>query len=173
MKKRPSSTEYNDYYSSYVESVPDGDIVHILNEQINETHNLLQDISNTQGQFRYAPGKWSLKEVVGHITDTERIMGYRLLSIARGDSTPLPGYDENVYVENAVFDNQSMDKLLKNLNAVRQSTIHLLQSLETDTWARQGTANYSQVTVRALAYIIAGHELHHRKFIKERYLNLQ
>ncbi|MFD3447415.1 DinB family protein [Microbacteriaceae bacterium 4G12] len=170
MQKRPEANEYNPYYFGYVNSVPDGDIVSILDEQMKETFNLLQNISDTQGLFRYAPDKWSIKEVIGHIADTERIMSYRLLSIARGETTSLPGYNDDAYVLKAKFDNQSMQGLLENLNIVRQSTLQLLKSLDSEAWVRQGAANNSEVTVRALAYIIAGHELHHRKIIQERYL---
>lgn len=171
MNKRAEISEYAPYYSTYVNLVPDGDILHILNEQIKETIMLLKDISETQGHFRYAPYKWSLKEVIGHIADTERIMSYRLLCIARGDTTSLPGYDENLYVHRASFDKQSMQDLLENLNVVRQSTLYLLKSLDPGAWLRRGTTNGSEVTVRALVSIIAGHELHHRQIIKQRYIS--
>ncbi|WP_028401254.1 DinB family protein [Ectobacillus panaciterrae] len=171
MQKRPEISEYAPYYSTYVNLVPDGDILHILNQQIKETIILLKDTSDAQGQFRYAPDKWSLKEVIGHIADTERIMGYRLLCIARGETVSLPGYDDKMYVLRASFDKQSMQDLLENLAVVRQSTLHLLKSLDLEAWLRRGTANNSEVTVRALVSIIAGHELHHRQIIKERYIS--
>ena len=110
------------------------------------------------------------KEVIGHIADTERIMAYRLLSIARGETAELPGYNDDMYVLKAAFDKQSMQDLIDNLIVVRHSTVHLLKSLDQDTWLQRGNANKSEVTVRALAYIIAGHELHHLQIIKERYL---
>ncbi|ARC32397.1 Uncharacterized protein BC141101_02821 [Bacillus toyonensis] len=169
MQKRPGTNEYNPYYSTYIKLVPDGDIIHILEQQMKETNLLLKDISDSEGHFRYAPNKWSIKEVIGHIADTERIMAYRLLSIARGETAELPGYNDDMYVLRAAFDKQSMQDLLTNLTVVRQSTVHLLKSLDKDAWLQRGIANNSEVTVRALANIISGHELHHRQIIKVRY----
>ncbi|PRT17103.1 DinB family protein [Bacillus toyonensis] len=169
MQKRPGTNEYNPYYSMYIKLVPGGDIIHILEQQMKETNLLLKDISDSEGHFRYAPNKWSIKEVIGHIADTERIMAYRLLSIARGETAELPGYNDDMYVLRAAFDKQSMQDLLTNLTVVRQSTVHLLKSLDKDAWLQRGIANNSEVTVRALANIIAGHELHHRQIIKVRY----
>lgn len=171
MQKRPEANEYNPYYSTYINLLPEGDIIHILEEQMKETNLLLKNISEREGLFRYAPNKWSIKEVIGHIADTERIMAYRLLSIARGETVSLPGYNDDMYVLRAAFDKQSMQNLLANLMVVRQSTLHLLKSLDEEAWSQRGIANNSEVTVRALACIIAGHELHHRKIIKERYLS--
>ncbi|EOP25865.1 MULTISPECIES: DinB family protein [Bacillus cereus group] len=169
MQKRPGTNEYNPYYSTYIKLVPDGDIIHILEQQMKETNLLLKDISDSEGHFRYAPNKWSIKEVIGHIADTERIMAYRLLSIARGETAELPGYNDDMYVLRAAFDKQSMQDLLTNLTVVRQSTVYLLKSLDKDAWLQRGIANNSEVTVRALANIIAGHELHHQQIIKVRY----
>ncbi len=171
MQKRPEANEYNPYYATYINLLHEGDIIQILEEQIKETNLLLKDISDSEGHFRYAPNKWSIKEVIGHIADTERIMAYRLLSIARGETTSLPGYNDDMYVLRAAFDKQSMEYLLSNLTIVRQATVHLLKSLDAEAWLQRGTANNSEVTIRALAYIIAGHELHHRKIIKERYMS--
>jgi uncharacterized damage-inducible protein DinB len=170
MEKMPAAYEYAEYYRTYVKLVPEGDILQILNEQMKETVIMLSNLSSEQSEYRYAAGKWSIKEVIGHITDTERIMSYRLLSIARGEIRSLPGYDENKYVEAANFDRQSMKELLDHFACVRQSTIHLIKSLSDDALARRGEANNSEVTVRALITIIAGHELHHLNIIKERYL---
>ncbi|MGM2687427.1 DinB family protein [Bacillus cereus group sp. BceL004] len=170
MQIRPKAGEYNSYYATYVNLVSDGNIIQILEQQIEETNLLLKEISDSEGLFRYAPTKWSIKEVIGHIADTERVMAYRLLSIARGETAELPGYNDDMYVLKATFDKQSMQDLLENLIVVRQSTLHLLKSLDKDTWLQKGNANKSEVTVRALAYIIAGHELHHLQIIKERYL---
>ncbi|MDF2904612.1 MAG: hypothetical protein K0S25_2250, partial [Bacillus sp. (in: firmicutes)] len=171
MKKLIETSEYAPYYSKYINDVPQGDIIDILAQQNEETISLLLDISENQAHFRYAPEKWTLKEVIGHMADTEQIMGYRLLSIARGEIISLPGFNENDYVRNASFNNQTVKALIQNLSIIRQSTIHLLQSLTSEAWGRKGLANNSEVTVRALAYIIAGHELHHRKIITGRYIN--
>ncbi|MGY1462634.1 DinB family protein [Bacillus toyonensis] len=164
MQKRPDANEYNPYYSTYINLIPNGDIIRILEQQMKETNLLLKDIPDSEGHFRYAPNKWSIKEVIGHIVDTERIMAYRLLSIARGETAELPGYNDDMYVLRTAQD------LLENLTVVRQSTVHLLKSLDKEAWLQRGIANNSEVTVLALANIIAGHELHHRQIIKERYL---
>jgi uncharacterized damage-inducible protein DinB len=150
--------------------IPEGDIEQLLKQQVNDTLHLLNDLSEAEGEFRYAQGKWSIKEVIGHVVDTERIMAYRLLSIARGDAVQLPGYDENAYVAQANFNQEKMEDLLQNLFVVREGTLLLLKSLKEKDWLRWGTANELDVTVRAIACIIAGHELHHRKILKERYL---
>ncbi|WP_391115780.1 DinB family protein [Psychrobacillus sp. L3] len=171
MQKLLGKNEYAHYYSTYVELVSDGDFIQTLVQQMEETIALLQDISDHQAHFRYAPEKWSLKEVIGHMADTERIMGFRLLSIARGETVALPGYNDNEYVQNASFDKQSVEDLLQNLYVVRQSTIHLIKSLSSEDLLRRGTANNSEISVRALIVIIAGHELHHRNIMRERYIS--
>jgi uncharacterized damage-inducible protein DinB len=168
---RPEKSEYNSYYVPYVNLVREGDIVAILSESADDTIKLLNAITENQGLYTYGPGKWSIKEVIGHITDTERIMNYRILCIARGEEASLPGFDENSYVQMANFNSQSVQELLENYSAVRHATIQLLKGLDNNAWVRKGTANHSEVTVRAIAYIIAGHELHHRQVIVERYIN--
>lgn len=170
MLARPKLDEYAPYYESYVALVPEGDLQQILETQLGETLALLEQITDAEGKFRYAPGKWSLKEVIGHLADTERIMSYRLLRIARGDVTPLAGFDEDAYVKASSFDSQTMHELLADFRAVRQATLTLFRSLTDEAWIRRGTANNYPATPRSIAYFIAGHELHHRFIIKERYL---
>lgn len=166
-----ATNEYAPYYSTYVKLVNDDeDLLGNFALQMEETIALLQDISDYQAQFRYSPEKWSIKEVIGHMADTERIMSYRLLCIARGETIDLPGFDETEYVQNASFNQQSVEDLLQDLFVVRQSTLHLIKSLTSEDLTRRGTANHSDVTVRALIVIIAGHELHHRNIIRERYI---
>lgn len=162
--------KYADYYKTYVKLVPEGEIVQILDDQMRETVGLMSMLSEEKCAHRYAAGKWSIKEVIGHVVDTERIMSYRLLSIARGEKVSLPGYDENAYVEEAGFDTCSMKSLLEHFVAVRQATIQLINSLSKEALSRTGTANGHEVSVAALMMIIAGHELHHRNIILERYL---
>lgn len=169
MYQKPEASEYAAYYANYVNLVPSGDIIDQLNEQITVTIAALKDLTESQAEFRYGPEKWSIKEVVGHMADTERIMAYRLLSIARGETVSLPGYDDNQYVRNAAFNQLSLQDLLENLTIVRQATISLLSSLDISAWGRIGNANGSNVSVRAIATIIAGHELHHRNILHERY----
>lgn len=170
MKKLLESNEYAPYYSTYVNLVPEGGIIEILTKQIEETSAVLKDLTDHQAHFSYGDGKWSIKEAIGHVVDTERIMAYRLLSFARGETAELPGYDDNEYVKNAQFNEQPLQGLLQNLTIVRQSTIQLIKSLPSEAYLRRGNANGSVVTVRALMYIIAGHELHHRNIIKDRYM---
>jgi hypothetical protein len=170
MHQRPASNEYAPFYENYVKLVPECDLLLLLAQQIKETADLLRNVTDAQGEFRYAPGKWSLKEVIGHMSDTERIMNYRLLRVARGDQTKLSGFDENFFVNGASFGLRSVQDLLEELTAVRQATLHLLHGLTDEAWQLTGVANGFEISARALAYVIAGHELHHRKVIEERYL---
>ena len=170
MRNQLNQNEYAPYYQPYVELVQDGDLITILSEQMEEMVAFLKDITDLQAEYRYGEGKWSLKEVIGHVIDAERIMAYRLLSIARGESQNLPGFNEEDYVQRAAFTKQSVDELLQHFSIVRQSTVVLLKSLGDEDWLRRGSANNYEVTVRALAVIIAGHELHHRHIINERYM---
>jgi hypothetical protein len=167
---RPEKDEFASYYLPYVNAVPEGDIISVLSQQLESTKLLLKNITEEQGKFRYGPDKWTVKEVVGHMTDTERIMAYRLLCIARGETVSLPGFDENQYVEHASFNEQSLEQLLEDFAIVRQSTLALMKSFSADVWMRRGLANNTEVTVRGTAYIIAGHAIHHSRIIKERYL---
>ncbi|MBP1995084.1 DinB family protein [Paenibacillus eucommiae] len=170
MTNRPSSEEYGAYYEQYIGLVPDGDVSGILTQGLEDTTRLLSGVPEQQGSYRYAAGKWSLKEVLGHITDTERIMSYRLLRIARGDKTPLAGYDQDDFIKGASFDSSTLAELIEDYTFVRRSTLTLLRGLPDEAWSRSGSANQSELTARALAYIIAGHELHHIKVITEKYL---
>ncbi|GGE56280.1 DinB family protein [Priestia taiwanensis] len=167
---KPEITEYAPYYETYISLLPENNLIPLLDKQLEETIHLLSNLSEEQWYYRYAPNKWSLKEVIGHIADTERILYYRMLAIARGETIPLPGYDDDAYVAQASFDKHSISYLLESLALARQSTIHLLKGLDNTTYINHGHANNHPVTVRALAYIIAGHELHHRTIIHERYL---
>lgn len=167
---RPDATEYVPYYARYVSLVPEGDILATLGGQLEETLALLRRIPETQSAFRYAEDKWSIKELVGHIIDTERIFAYRALRFARNDHTPLPGYEQDDYIRNATFDRYPLAELADEFESVRRSTILLFKHLDDAAWMRRGTANDSEASVRGLAYIIAGHELHHVKILRDRYL---
>ncbi len=170
MLKKPEINEYPPYYKEYVNNVPDGELLQILDDQQKETKELLKDLSEETAEYQYAPGKWTIKEVIGHITDTERIMCYRLLSIARGEKGMLPGYTDDDYVKRGQFNRFSLSDLLHHQALVRQHTILLLSSLDEEAMRQRGNANGSEVTALAIAYIIAGHEMHHRRLIKDRYL---
>ena len=166
---RPQPDEVPSHYVGYIERVPESDPVAVLAAQIDVTAALLRGLSETDALKRYAPGKWSVKEVVGHLADTERIMAYRALRIARGDETPLPSFDENAYVPPAKFDARPLTDLVADLRTVRASTLALFRSLDGDAWRRRGTASGKPVSVRALGYMIPGHERHHVEILKTRY----
>ncbi|WHY01468.1 DinB family protein [Neobacillus sp. DY30] len=170
MFQRPAKDEYPDYYVPYVDLVPEGDIVQVLNENLQKTVSLFEGISEEVSLHRYAPEKWSIKEVLGHITDTERIMSYRLLRVGRGDQTPLAGFNENDYVQAAQTNNLSLKTILEDFKAVRNATISLIQNLPHEAWENKGNANRMEITTRAIAFIIAGHQMHHCKIVEDRYL---
>jgi hypothetical protein len=167
---RPHPGDYAPYCDQYISLVPGNDIVTTLNDQRRQMLLLLCGRTEADGDLRYAPDKWSLKEVLGHINDTERIMAYRALRISRGDATPIEGYEQDDYVRNGPFARRPLEDLIEDYIAVRRATISLFRNLGDDAWTRRGVANKIEVTVLALAYIIAGHELHHRRIIEEKYL---
>lgn len=167
---RPAADEYAPFYAGYVARVPDGDVVAQMERQIEEVRALLAPLSAEQAAHRYAPGKWSIREVVGHLADAERVMAYRALRFARGDRTPLAGFDENAYVPESGAERRTLASLLDELAAVRAASVALFRGLPAEAWERDGEANRHRVTVRALAWIIAGHELHHLALLRERYL---
>jgi hypothetical protein len=168
---RPEETEYASYYGKYVSLVAGDDILSALNRQLSETLALLRSVSEAQAGSRYAAGKWSIKELVGHIIDAERIFAYRALRFARNDKTPVPGFEQDDYIRNASFDACSFGDLAAEFESVRRSTIFLFGHLDGEAWMRRGVASESEVSVRALAYIIAGHELHHVGILRDRYLS--
>jgi hypothetical protein len=167
---RPESSEYAPHYSTYVGHVPNGDIVETLATQHDATIVLLRSLPEESGGLRYAPGKWSVREVIGHVADAERIFSYRALRFARGDETPLTSFDENAYVANASFDDHPLPSLIDELEAVRRATVLLFASLNATEWMRTGVASNNAMSVRGLAWATAGHELHHVGLLKTRYL---
>ncbi|MGA9814974.1 MAG: DinB family protein, partial [Terriglobales bacterium] len=158
---RPESNEYAPYYGKYISLVPDGDILLTLEQQMSDTRALLAP-READANFRYAPGKWSVKEALGHVIDTERVFSYRALRIARNDKTPLAGFEQDDYVKYGPFAQASLAALLEEFTSVRRASVSLFRGLDEAAWIRRGTASNNEVTVRALAYMIAGHELHHR-----------
>lgn len=167
---RPQQREYNPYFEGYLNLVPDGDILEVLQKEKEKTISLVKGLSDEDARFRYGSNKWSIKEVIGHIADTEIIMSYRLLRIGRGDTTPLAGFNENDYVLAANFDEFTVQELLEYFQNTRNATISLLKTLSPNSLTRVGQANQSEISARAIAHIIAGHEIHHRQIIKDRYL---
>lgn len=166
---RPQPGEYSPYYERYISLVKGQDILDTLDQQRRETMLLLSGRDEQDGDYRYAPGKWSAKEVLGHVCDTERIFAYRALRIARADATPLEGFEQDDYVRNGPFAKLALSDMVEDFIAVRRATLSLLRNLDEAAWSRRGVANKNEVSVRGLAYIIAGHELHHRSILKEKY----
>jgi hypothetical protein len=166
----PADGEFDPYYARYIRRVPPGsDIVALLAEQRESTSALLGAIPDERGSFRYQPGKWSVKEVIGHLSDCERIFAYRALRFARGDETPLPGFDENDYVPAGRFDDLDLDSLIEEWVVVRKASVAMFGALSPEAWTRRGVANGVPISVRALAYIIAGHVHHHLDTLRTRY----
>jgi len=166
---RPEADEIPSHYVGYIKLVPELDPVIVCAEQIEQTATLLRGVSEVDALYRYDRGKWSIKEVVGHLADVERIMAYRALRIGRGDTTPLPGFDENSYVPAARFDDRSLADLVGELRTARAATLALLRTFDADAWRRRGTASGKPVSVRALAFMIPGHERHHVEILRTRY----
>jgi hypothetical protein len=167
---RPSPDEYAPYFGRYIDEVPSGDVLETLQRQMAEAQALLHGIPESRALHRYAPGKWSIKEVVGHVSDTERIFTYRALCFARSERAPLPGFEEDEYVAAAGFDTRPLSDLARELGSVRVATLALFRGLSDEALLRRGTANARPYSVRAIAYIIAGHERHHARVLRERYL---
>jgi uncharacterized damage-inducible protein DinB len=166
---RPQADEAAPFYHGYIARVTDDDLGAQLEQQIHQVEQLFENVTDSAALARYAEGKWSIKEILGHLIDTERIFSYRLLRIARGDTTPLSGFDENAYVPEGRFDERPLPMLLAELRAVRLSTIALIEGLPEESWARRGSANGKPISARALAYIIVGHLAHHLGTLRERY----
>ncbi|MGB2623261.1 MAG: DinB family protein [Candidatus Acidiferrum sp.] len=168
---RPEPGEYAAYYEKYISLVPGDDIAGALEMQRVHTMQLFAGRSEREGNFRYAPDKWTVKDVLGHVTDSERIFAYRALRIARGDKTPIEGFEQDDYVRGAGFNERMLANLVEEYADVRSATLALFRSFSNEAWLRRGTANKNEVSVRALAYMTAGHELHHRQILEERYFS--
>lgn len=167
---RPSADEFAPYYAKYIAQVPEGDLLASLESQLEATVALLDTFGEAGAGTRYAPGKWSVKEVVGHVADAERIFAYRALAAARGETTSLPGFDENAYVVGGAFDARTLNSLLGELTAVRRATLSLFRNFTDADLGRRVVANGVPVSARALAWIIAGHEQHHVALLRDRYV---
>lgn len=170
MSKRPASSEYPEWYDGYVQSVPEGDIVELMSEQLKEVAARLNEIDEEKSFYRYSEGKWSIKELLGHLIDTERIMTYRALRFARKDKTDIPQYDHNVYVETAGFDSIPFDDMKKEFRFLRKATVMMFGNFTNEQFVEYGYSGGQKFTVRAKAYIIVGHVNHHLKMLRERYL---
>jgi DinB superfamily len=168
---RPESSEYASYYSNYVKLVPEDDIVAALRSELGQTLAFLNHVADRDASVCHPPYTWTVKQVVGHLNDCERVFGYRALRFARGDSTPLPGFDENNYARFAESDRRSLRDLAAEFEALRNSHVWLFKDLPATAWTQRGSANGNDVSVRALAYIIVGHERHHTTILRRRLAN--
>ncbi|HEV2291335.1 MAG TPA: DinB family protein [Gemmatimonadales bacterium] len=166
---RPAESEYKPAYAAYIGKVPEGDLLTILSQQLDELAARMAKVPADKEQYRYGPDKWTVTEVIGHIADAERVFAYRALRFARKDQTPLSGFDETAWTPASNYGRRRLADVVAEFRAVRQATLALLKGLEPEAFARSGTANNSAVSVRALAYTIAGHERHHAQILKERY----
>jgi uncharacterized damage-inducible protein DinB len=167
--KRPEPAEHAEFYANYISKVPGTDVFGVLEHERHKMLQLFRGRHEKEGDFRYGPGKWTIKEVLGHITDTERIFTYRALRFARSDKTPLAGFEQDDYVRDGAFGERSLADLAEEFGAVRSASIALYRSFPEAAWERRGVANGKEVTVRALAFITAGHQMHHRIILEERY----
>lgn len=167
----PESTEYAHFYRSYIQEVPPTNIIDLLNSQMHEFYTFINSIPGDKLFSVYEEGKWSIKEVIGHIIDTERVFAYRALRISRGDTTELPGFDQDEYVSESNFDQRTLANLANEYLAVRIATVHLFQNMSAEMVTMYGKASNTNVSVRAIAYIIAGHQQHHFDILKSKYLN--
>lgn len=168
--QRPAPGEFAEFFAGYVAMVPQGNLLEILEQSGRDLVTMLRGVPEARGDFAYAPGKWTLKEVIGHVSDTERVFSYRAVRIARGDTVALPGFDENAWVPNSGAAQRTLGDLLDEFEAVRAASVALFRSLPREAVARRGTASNREITVRAIAYITAGHPLHHARIIREKYL---
>ena len=172
MNQRPAQGEYTEFQSTYIKLVPpEGELPVILTEQTQQVLNLFSGLTEEQGAYRYAPGKWSIKEMLGHLTDNDRIMSYRLLCFARGEQAPLPGYEQNDYVAAGTFDRFTLQEMIAHYRIVRESTLALVDSLAEDAYTRTGNFGGTSMSVRAQLCVIIGHEQHHLRILRERYLS--
>lgn len=169
MKGRPTPGEYAAFYETYVMLVPEDDILATLQPQLDEMMDLRRSIPEAESLVHHAPYTWSTRQVVGHMTDAERVFGHRALRFARADATPLPGFDETAYVNAAGYDRISLEDLAAEFEAARRSNILLFRNLDDDAWRRAGEANGHRVTVRALAFMIVGHARHHTNILRQRF----
>ncbi len=170
--RRPDASEFSSYYGRYIAAVPEGDILAVLRHDRDEWQTMIAELPEARGGDRYATDKWSIREVIGHVSDAERVFSYRAFRIARADRTPLASFDQDEYVKTAGSDHRTLSSLASELLAVRESTLSLFVSLPDEAWMRTGTASDNPVSVRALAYITAGHAQHHLKILREKYLGL-
>ena len=167
---RPGSDEYLEYYGTYIGRVPDGDIVETMKSQGKEMSAFLRAIPESRADFSYAPGKWTIRQIIGHLADAERVFAYRAMRFARADATLVPGFEEDDYVANGPFTRVSLSDLIDELEHLRAATILFFRALDAEAMSRRGTANAHEISVRAIAFIMPGHASHHVEVLRSRYL---
>ena len=167
---RPDPSEVETPYRTSFDQVPDGHLISIMESEIEDTTKLLATLGEERGGYRYAPGKWSVKEVIGHLCDSERIMSYRALAFARGETVDLPGYEQDDYVVTGRFDERTLEDVSGEFSSIRRATLTLFRSFPEDVLTRRGRASGCAFTVRGLAYVMCGHEIHHKRILRERYV---
>src|SRR5215831_4539219 len=167
---RPSQAEYAPYYQSYIDQVSETDIMQVLRSELDDLDVLLGSVPAEKETYAYADGKWTIRQIVGHLIDGERVFGYRALCIARGEKQNLPGFEQDDYLQTSPYNHIALEDLLSEMRLVRLSNLAMFRSLDEEAWSRVGLANNNEVSVRALAYIMAGHTRHHMKVLKQRYL---
>lgn len=167
---KPSVSEYPDYYQSYMNLLPEGDILQILEKQIADLRHMFRNIADERAEEAYAEGKWTMKELLQHLIDSERIFGYRALCFSRGEEASLPGWDEGKYVSNSQANIRTLENLLDEYELTRRSNMAMFRSFTSDMMNNYGMANGREMSLRGLIYVIAAHELHHMNILQERYL---
>jgi hypothetical protein len=167
----PDVSEYPDRYGRYIDLVPEEDICGVLVSQLENSVAVLSQIPESKVDWRYAPGKWTIRDVVGHVLDIERVFGFRLMAFSRGETATFPRANEELYVKNADFSRYSLGEWLDEFVQVRNSHVTLIRHLPADAWARVGTVALGPISVRAMAFLMVGHERHHLRIIREKYLN--
>ncbi len=169
MASRPSNTEYAAFFAGYVSLVPESDVTAVLESQPAALVQMSSLVPADREKFRYAEGKWTIREVFGHLIDAERVFGYRAFCISRGEQVSLPGFDENVYIRHSHYDHRRLGDLVAEFSAVRKTHLSLFRQLDDHDWERLGTANNNPASARALAFIMAGHVRHHVAVLRDRY----
>ncbi|MCL5030327.1 MAG: DinB family protein [Bacteroidetes bacterium] len=167
---RPKPGDYTPYYDNYISKVEGNNVLKVLEEQLNNTFKFFNSIPESKGSFSYAEGKWTIKEVIGHIIDTERVFAYRALCIARGEKKHLPGFEQDDYIKEGGFNERKISDLAEEFRKVREANLALFKSFDETAINRRGVASEKEITVNAILFIIAGHENHHAGILKSRYL---
>jgi DinB superfamily len=167
---RPAETEYAPYFENYIGQVNETDVMAVLRSEIDDLDVLLNRVPAEKETYAYAEGKWTIRQMIGHLIDGERVFGYRAFCIARGEKQNLPGFEQDDYLLTAPYNDISLEDLLSELRLVRLSNIAMFRTLDEEAWSRVGIANNNEVTVRAIAFVMAGHLRHHMKVLRERYL---